>query len=136
MDGSVMSQAFRLLFVYGTLRPGCAHPMARFLAERGRLLGRAKIQGRLYDLDWYPGLLEPAAADDWVQGDLYELADPDATLPKLDRYEIGASALFERRFALVRSEAEGDVTAWVYYYRGKVNAGQRIASGDYLNPGG
>jgi gamma-glutamylcyclotransferase (GGCT)/AIG2-like uncharacterized protein YtfP len=106
--------------------------MARFLAERGRLLGAARVPGRLYNLGWYPGLLEPAAADDWVQGDLYELTDPDATLPRLDRYEIGASALFERCLVPVSRGPGGELSAWVYYYRGKVNDGQRIASGDYL----
>ena len=110
--------------------------MARFLAERGRLLGSARVQGRLYDLGWYPGLLAPAAADDWVQGDLYELVDPDATLPRLDRYEIGASALFERCLTPVLRDAQEQVSAWVYYFRGKVNQGQRIASGDYLRRGG
>ena len=43
--------------------------MARFLAERGRLLGGARINGRLYDLAWYPGLLAAATGTGaWLMG--------------------------------------------------------------------
>jgi len=109
--------------------------MAGFLAERARLLGRASVPGRLYHLSWYPGLLPPAAPADWVQGDLYELADAAATLADLDRYEIDASRMFERcRVSAVRESGE-QLTAWVYLYRGNVREEQRILSGDYLKRG-
>jgi gamma-glutamylcyclotransferase (GGCT)/AIG2-like uncharacterized protein YtfP len=124
------------LLVYGTLRPVSGHPMARFLAERGRLLGGARVQGRLYDLAWYPGLVGTTAADEWVQGDLYELTDPEATLADLDRYEIDASARFERCQVPVVRDSQEQLTAWVYFYRGEVREEQRIASGDYLRRGG
>jgi gamma-glutamylcyclotransferase (GGCT)/AIG2-like uncharacterized protein YtfP len=124
-----MNQPCHYLFVYGTLRPACGHPMARFLAERGRLLGGARVQGRLYDLAWYPGLVGTTAADEWVQGDLYELNDPETTL-------ADASAQFERCLVPVVRDSEGQLTAWVYLYRGEVREEERIASGDYLRRGG
>jgi gamma-glutamylcyclotransferase (GGCT)/AIG2-like uncharacterized protein YtfP len=124
------------LFVYGTLRPACDHAMAGFLAKRARLLGSARVRGRLYQLDWYPGLLGPVAADDWVQGDLYELTDPEPTLADLDRYEIDASALFERSLVPAVRDTQEQVSAWVYFYRGEVREAQRIASGDYLRRDG
>jgi gamma-glutamylcyclotransferase (GGCT)/AIG2-like uncharacterized protein YtfP len=120
------------LFVYGTLRPGCGHPMAAFLARRARLLGSASVNGRLYNLGWYPGLLPPALPGDVVQGDLYALENADM-LSELDRYEIDASASFERSNAPVMLGSGEQVTAWVYYYRGEVWESQRISSGDYLN---
>jgi len=121
------------LFVYGTLRPGCGHPMAAYLAGRGRLLGSATIRGRLYQLTWYPGLAPTACSEDSVRGDLYELADGEATLAELDRYEIDASALFERHRAAVTDASGQRVTAWVYYYRGPIDESQRIPSGDFLH---
>jgi len=131
-----MSQAGCYLFVYGTLRAGCGHPMARFLAERARLIGSARVRGRLYKLDWYPGLLGPATPLDWVQGDLYELADAATTLADLDRYEIDASALFERCLVPVVRDSGEQLTACAYFYRGEVREEQRILSGDYLKSGG
>ncbi len=41
-----MSDACHTLFVYGTLRPRCRHPMAAFLAERGAYRGEAKVAGQ------------------------------------------------------------------------------------------
>jgi gamma-glutamylcyclotransferase (GGCT)/AIG2-like uncharacterized protein YtfP len=53
-------------------------------------------------------------------------------LAELDRYEIDASALFERRLVPVVCDSAERLTAWVYFYRGPVREEQRIASGDYL----
>jgi gamma-glutamylcyclotransferase (GGCT)/AIG2-like uncharacterized protein YtfP len=128
-----VSSGKEYLFVYGTLRPGCGHPMAAFLAQRGHLLGRASVSGRLYNLGWYPGLLPPALPGDIVQGDLYELTVAECTLAELDRYEIDASALFERGSASVVRGSGEQVSAWLYYYRGEVRESQRITSGDFLN---
>src|SRR3989442_228805 len=108
------------LFVYGTLRPACNHSMATFLAQRARLLGPARVQGRLYNLGWYPGLLSAAGSDDWVQGDLYKLLDAEPTLATLDGYETDASAQFERFVMPVFRDNGVQLDAWVYFYRGEV----------------
>src|SRR5436853_375545 len=76
-----------LLFVYGTLRQGSGHPLARLLAAQARWLGTGTVAGRLYDLGAYPGMAEPEAAGQRLRGDVYELHDPDATLSILDDYE-------------------------------------------------
>jgi gamma-glutamylcyclotransferase (GGCT)/AIG2-like uncharacterized protein YtfP len=132
----LLSENVPYLFVYGTLRPGSGYPMAQFLAGRARWLGSACARGRLYDLGWYPGMVGATADDDWVQGDLYELADPLAALSELDRYEIDASAQFERRQATIVCAAGQQHVAWIYFYNGKVQEGQRIASGNYLQRSG
>src|SRR5262245_24854588 len=121
------------LFVYGTLRRGSPHPMARFLAERARYVGIAKIRGKLYDLGRYPGLVP--ASEAWAIGDVYELPDGDATLAELDRYENGPAPRliqFERAQVEVTLADGTTLAAWVYWYRGGVQAAQPIASGDYL----
>jgi gamma-glutamylcyclotransferase (GGCT)/AIG2-like uncharacterized protein YtfP len=122
-----------LLFVYGTLRPFVAVPMARWLRERARYLGPAKTRGRLYDLGPYPGLLVARGRREWVAGDVYRVTNP-RVLRVLDRYEAGssvASARFVRRRCVVRLAQRRSRAAWVYLYRYRVVRAARIASGDY-----
>src|SRR5437867_9022844 len=81
-----------LLFVYGTLKRRSRHPMARRLAQSARHVGAARIAGRLYDLGRFPGLKEPRSADDWVQGDVYDLGENAASvLREMDAYENAES---------------------------------------------
>ncbi len=124
------------LFVYGTLRKGTGHPMAKFLAEHALFLSMARARGRLFDLGNYPGMLPPIADQDWVSGELYRLTDPNRVLQELDRYE-GCSPLdprpwyFERVEQIVRTE-KGKIKAWLYYYCRPVSDNRRIWSGEYL----
>lgn len=131
-----MSSDCRLLFVYGTLLKRSPHAMARFLAERGTLLGEARIAGRLYNLGRYPGLIETAGAGDWVVGDLYDLGDHAAdTMAALDRYENAESpqpAYFDRQLGKVVGADGATHQAWVYWFRGAVKPADRIQSGRYL----
>ena len=89
-----------LLFVYGTLRRRCRHPMAAWLAARATFLGEATTPGQLYDLGHFPGATPAESADDWLFGDLYDLGPNPETWAELDLYENGESpspAYFERR---------------------------------------
>jgi gamma-glutamylcyclotransferase (GGCT)/AIG2-like uncharacterized protein YtfP len=122
------------LFVYGTLLRRSRHPMSRFLAERARYVGAAKVRGRLYDLGRYPGMLEPATDADWVHGDLVDLGEGTTTLAELDAYELAESPLpayFDRQLAAATLANATSVPAWVWWYRGEVSESQRIASGRY-----
>ncbi len=113
------------LFVYGTLRKGSDHPMAEYLAARAQWVGPAKTRGRLLDLGFYPGLLEPAGPGDWVQGDLFELADPPKTLAVLDDYE-GANKqppLYVRQLGRIVLACGEEKAAWIYFYRGDSSGG-------------
>jgi gamma-glutamylcyclotransferase (GGCT)/AIG2-like uncharacterized protein YtfP len=122
------------LFVYGTLRRRSRHSMARRLEAAARFVGAAKIPARLYDLGRYPGLQEPLAQNDWVQGDIYDLGEHAAqTLAEMDAYENVESprpAFFDRQMATAVL-AGGDVPVWVYWFRGDVREEQRILSGSY-----
>jgi gamma-glutamylcyclotransferase (GGCT)/AIG2-like uncharacterized protein YtfP len=126
----------RLLFVYGTLLQRSPHPMARYLSERGTLLGEAKIVGQLYNLGRYPGLIETEDGIDWVFGDLYDLGERAAeTIAELDRYENAESpqpAFFDRQLADVVMADGTRRQAWVYWFRGAVNPAHRIQSGRYI----
>jgi gamma-glutamylcyclotransferase (GGCT)/AIG2-like uncharacterized protein YtfP len=125
------------LFVYGTLRQATGHEMAGFLARGTSLLGPARVRGRLYNVTWYPGMVEAVNDDEWVHGDVYELASPAPTLAMLDRYEgcapeDGSAALFERRRSRAVLQTGETLFCWAYFYLGPVQDENRILSGDYF----
>lgn len=124
------------LFVYGTLRPAFDGPMARRLRAEARHVGPAWAGGTLYRLDGYPGFI--AGPDGMVMGDLFALADADATLDWLDDYEECAAHSPEpheyRRLWLTVTGPDGPVTAWAYVYARDPSALPVIDSGDFLIP--
>jgi gamma-glutamylcyclotransferase (GGCT)/AIG2-like uncharacterized protein YtfP len=72
-----------LVFVYGTLRRGSAQSMfARF--PTSQFIAEANVNGSLYDLGAYPGLLVNESKSP-VTGEVYEI--DDETLKKLDDFE-------------------------------------------------
>lgn len=123
------------LFVYGTLMSHIGHPMHDVLARGAERLGEAFVQGRLYDLGRYPGLVLSAAADDRVVGEVYRLCD-DAVLRALDDYEgCGPDAAepteYVRRIVPVLAADGKTVEAWAYIFVLPVEGLPRIASGRY-----
>jgi len=117
------------LWVYGTLRRGCANPYADLLSRSARYLGLARVQARLYRVSWYPGIRLGGDPTDWVVGDLFRILRPD-TLPMLDAYE-GPNE-YRRMHAIAVLEDGRQVRTWIYEYLGSVNESRRIASGDWL----
>ena len=122
------------LFVYGSLRVGSPHPLARRLAAGARHVGTGWIAGRLYDLGPYPAAVTVASGRERVVGDVFAFRD-DRLLAALDAYEGCAPHQREPR-DYVRTPVEvrlrrGIVTAWAYLFAGDP-AGRRIVpSGDY-----
>jgi gamma-glutamylcyclotransferase (GGCT)/AIG2-like uncharacterized protein YtfP len=132
-----MSGTCPRLFVYGTLRAGSGHPMARVLTAHARPVGAGTVAGRLYDLGEYPGLVGPTAEGQWVRGEVYDLDDQAAVLDALDRYEGCAEGDpqpwgFVRRLAVVALDGGGELEAWAYEYRGPLEGARLIPLGDYL----
>lgn len=126
-----------LLFVYGTLRRGSRHPMARLLTSQARYLGAARVNGRLYRVAGYPGLILTQRAGEWVHGDLFAMRKPRQLLARLDRYEgldRGRRRLaeYQRICAVVELEDGTARQAWLYRYRRPVQRLPRLISGDYL----
>lgn len=125
-----------LLFVYGTLRNGLGHPMARLLARFASHVGPARMRGRLYSFGAYPGLVltnHPACR---VRGDLYRMYRPADLLRVLDDYEECADHYLrphEYRRELAPAEQPGRThMAWVYVYNWKTTGRRLIANGDFL----
>jgi gamma-glutamylcyclotransferase (GGCT)/AIG2-like uncharacterized protein YtfP len=125
------------LFVYGSLMTGAAHPMGERLRTEAESLGPAVLQGRLYRISWYPGVLESADAADLVHGEVYRLHDAERSLSWLDEYEgihVGASSVaapdeyrrVERTVTLVTGARRA---TYVYLYARLVDHTQRVISG-------
>jgi gamma-glutamylcyclotransferase (GGCT)/AIG2-like uncharacterized protein YtfP len=134
MISSSRTRRDSLLFVYGTLRPFVAIPLALWLRRSARYLGPATTQGRLYDLGSYPGMRAARNYRDRVVGDVYRVVKP-RVFRVLDRYEAGNArykARFFRERCIVKLAHRGvRKTAWTYRYRYSVANTPRIASGDY-----
>jgi gamma-glutamylcyclotransferase (GGCT)/AIG2-like uncharacterized protein YtfP len=122
------------LFVYGTLLSTAGHPMGARLRREARLIGAASMQGRLYRLGRYPGLVEAAQAGARVHGEVYALNTPAAALRWLDAYEgilpgdqdQNDYKRVERPVQLASGE---EIIAWVYVYHKPVAALSLIPDG-------
>jgi gamma-glutamylcyclotransferase (GGCT)/AIG2-like uncharacterized protein YtfP len=118
------------LFVYGSLRRNhstATHPLLAGAPHHGD----ARVQGTLYRVDWYPGLV--LAGDGWVHGELFELPDAraDAMIAALDAYEGDG---YGRTSANVHLADGRVVASWLYVYLGPTRGLDTIASGDFGTP--
>jgi gamma-glutamylcyclotransferase (GGCT)/AIG2-like uncharacterized protein YtfP len=111
------------VFVYGTLRRGGSN---HFRMEDADFIAAGTVRGRLYRIDWYPGLVLDAGADE-ITGELYRV--PPAVMNALDRYE-GDS--YRRVQAQVRLGDGRMLAAWVWEWLGPVDESRRITGGDWL----
>ena len=138
-----MSEPVDHLFVYGTLRPGTQHAMARRMAACAQAVGPARIRGHLFDLGPYPGVaLADGDAAASVHGDLFRLAETGRPelLAELDAYEgcprPGDGPALFRRVATSAVRADGTrVPCWVYVYARSLEGAERVTSGDWLAHG-
>lgn len=128
-----------LLFVYGSLLSRMRHPMGTRLRREARLVGDATIQGRLYSLGRYPGLVEAPSGAYPVYGEVYDLRTPATSLTWLDAYEgilpgKPERSPYERVERPVRLSSGAAVTAWVYLYRRSVRTRPEVMGGYWVPP--
>ena len=114
------------LFVYGSLRSECDNPHVRKLRNEAKSMGRATVRGSIFRTGDFSGYKEEPAGI--VQGELWQLNEPEKTLVALDEYEGD-----EYPRVVVRLE-QPPVDAWIYVYAGHVAPDARIESGDFLAP--
>lgn len=125
-----------LVFVYGTLRKDARAQVLSPLCRGWVFRGYGSVPGVLYDFGAYPGAVPSEEPGRRIVGELYELPDPAAMLPPVDRYE-GCSDddelphEFERELVDVRMDDGSQVRAWIYWYRPRPQ-GRELESGDYL----
>lgn len=133
-----MPPAITHIFVYGTLRSDFRHKAHGYVARFFSLMGRAFVQGKLYDAIEYPAGV-PTAENHLIIGELYEIknaAELDQAMQVLDEYEgsydaPGEPALFRRELVNVQYNGEA-MKAWIYWYNRPVEGKKWIASGDIL----
>jgi gamma-glutamylcyclotransferase (GGCT)/AIG2-like uncharacterized protein YtfP len=126
------------IFVYGTLRGDLSHEMSLALAQRASLLGEGTVQGQLFSLGAYPGLVLSDRLHDVVKGEVYEIA-PDrieGTLALLDEYEgLGPSEPepheYRREAVPVTISGAETIEAWAYVLNQPTQGLPQIPSGDF-----
>ena len=119
-----------LIGVYGTLRQGETADLS--LRGGAEFLGISKINGKMYQRGWYPGLKLLEKGNDYdpnkpqVTVEVYKITD--AALPRhLDAYE-GYPDLYDRQ----QVETDKSQLIWVYTYNYPVGENELIPSGDWL----
>lgn len=75
------------LFVYGTLLSVFKHPVAVSVKSFLSLMGKASLNGRLYDVGSYPGAILMKEDASEVVGELYRVINPEKVFKILDSYE-------------------------------------------------
>ena len=118
------------LFVYGTLMSGGENH--RLLARRAELIGPGQVRGRLFVVDYFPGLVDSDDPAKTVAGEVWRLDEPDV-LRELDELEGCAESppLFVRASRSVAVDGDGTLSAWVYLYARSIAGLRPIPSGDW-----
>lgn len=120
------------LFVYGSLKREGDADARRPLAEGGHYLRDASIAGRLYVAEGWPAAVASADPAERVQGEAYELADPEKTLAALDAWEGPG---YQRRLLPVLFKDQGfEIECWAWLWTGPVDEASRIADGQWRAP--
>jgi gamma-glutamylcyclotransferase (GGCT)/AIG2-like uncharacterized protein YtfP len=118
-----MASARELVFVYGTLRRGGSN---HFRMSGSGFVAAATVRGRLYRIDWYPGLVLDKAGDE-ISGEVYAVG-PER-MDQLDEFEGGE---YRRASVAVRSTSGETMHAWAWEWRESVEGLERITDGDWL----
>lgn len=109
------------LFVYGTLRLGCAPAEIATAVAKLRAVGEGFVSGVLYDLGGYPGAVPDASAKGKIAGMVMELPADESVLRELDAYEgFDPQAPEKSEFVRVRQTVElttgRTLECWIYHY--------------------
>ncbi|MES2922374.1 MAG: gamma-glutamylcyclotransferase family protein [Verrucomicrobiota bacterium] len=126
-----MDPSPQLVFVYGTLRRGGSN---HFRMAGAEFVAQGTITGRMYRIDWYPGLVLDDTGDE-IHGEAYSVG-PDL-LSSLDIFEgLSAGEIegseYRRVQTTVVQQDSRTLTAWVWEWLGLTHESQRITDGDWL----
>jgi len=124
------------LFVYGTLRHAHNSDAHRTYLQGADFVSPARIRGRLYKVDYYPGLVL-SETEHWALGEIYLLGS-ESQLHELDVYEGCAKKSpqpheYARQLVDVQLASGEQLTAWTYVYIQDTSELELISSGDFLN---
>ena len=122
----------RHVFVYGTLRKGGRNDINR-LTPAPRYVGMGEVKGRLYHIDWYPGLTLGGDEAVTVVGEVYEVTPPlEAILDEIECLEEGEhSEYFKREMAI--EVAGTPISCFLYEINpNRVRGRQPMGHGDWI----
>ena len=114
------------VFIYGTLRRGSPGSMSiRF--PKSKFIAEAKVNGSLYDLGPYPGLLIDES-NSLVTGEVYQV--DDELLNELDEFEASSNYLRKQVEISLGGQRK---KCWTYVPNSEVYRLEKlITSGDWL----
>ncbi len=126
-----------MIFVYGTLRKDGTNPLSELFIADCEFIAFASLKGILYEINGYPGYVEPDDSDGIVHGELYRLKDAEKMLDRVDDYEECSDKFsflheYTRQKRQVLTTDGQFVSAWVYIYELPVTGLRYIKSGDYI----
>lgn len=126
-----MDSNAELVFVYGTLRRGGSN---HFRMANAQFVSTGTIRGRMYRIDWYPGLILDEAGDE-IHGEVYTVDTEE--LQTLDIFEGVSAGEYEgseyRRVQTTVVQQDSMIlTAWVWEWLGRVDESQKVSDGDWL----
>ena len=121
------------LFVYGTLKSTYQHPMHQSLLRYAIYTGEGFLLGKLYKIDWYPGMIPSDNEQDKVFGEIYTIENEKALFELLDEYE-GYEINDEQNSDYLRRKAQvwyNDkyLETWVYWYNQSVEGLEELENG-------
>ena len=112
------------------------HHRSRLHSEAQRI-GNGTVDGRLYDLGSYPGLVIGERQGGLVHGEVLRLQRPAVTLGWLDDYECvtgrGKRDPYVRRLLPVTVDGGQTITAWAYVYQRPVPLWRQIEAGRWTS---
>ena len=112
--------------------------MYHLLARHANFVGEGSFKGRLYRIDYYPGVVESDNSNYQVKGEVYFLPDPELVLPQLDKYEECGQG-FQEPPEYIREEKKiilnngQELIAWVYICNHPTEDLEEITSGDFMS---
>lgn len=111
--------------------------MYHLLAKYAEFMDDAICFGKLYKIDYYPGLVLSDGTEDIVYGEVYLLQHTHIALPLLDRYEEFGVEFPEpneyiRQQQTVFLKDGNIVTAWIYIYNHSTEGLELIEPADFL----
>ncbi|MBU6169916.1 MAG: gamma-glutamylcyclotransferase [Verrucomicrobia bacterium] len=121
-----MKDAQEMVFVYGTLRRDASN---HFRMADSRFVSEGLVRGRLYRIDWYPGIVADENAGP-VVGEIFMVSAE--TIAALDEFEGSEYRRVKIAFELVDAAEPFTAQAWIWEWIGKTREDQRIVSGDWL----
>lgn len=124
------------MFVYGTLMLASGHPMGKRLSSEADFIGPASVQGLLYDLGKWPGLVLSDNPKEQVKGEIWALRC-QSSFYWLDEYEGLYRNVPETEYARVPWHAflngRSKIPVSLYLYRWSTAGAPLIASGSWLD---